>query len=96
MIIVRPGPLRCRPIDGQIRPPHNEMVSDAEQELTISKITDRLAARFPATSRHRIESIVGEEYHSLDTGRIRIYVPTLVENSARTRLHREVGQPAVE
>jgi hypothetical protein len=68
-------------------------VSDAEQDLTISKVTDRLAARFPAAPRHRIEVIVEEEYHSLDTGRIRIYVPTLVENRARTRLHREGDQP---
>lgn len=55
----------------------------------ISKVTDRLAARFPAAPRHRIERIVEEEYHSLDSGRIRIYLPTLVENSARTRLHRQ-------
>jgi hypothetical protein len=79
-------------IDAQIRLTHNETVSDAEKEPTISKVTDRLAARFPAAPRHRIESIVGEEYDSLDTGRIRIYIPTLIENSARTRLHRELKQ----
>jgi hypothetical protein len=81
-------------IDAGYRLTHNGRVSDAEQEATISQVTDRLAARFPEAPRQRIESIVGEEYHSLDTGRIRIYVPTLVENSARSRLHRESGQPA--
>ncbi len=80
-------------IDGEYPLAHNDSMSDAEQESTISQVTERLAARFPEAPRHRIESIVGEEYHSLDTGRIRIYVPTLVENSARSRLHREAGRP---
>ena len=70
---------------------HNEQVSDAEREPTIRKVSERLASRFPAAPRHRIEGIVAEEYDSLDTGRIRIYIPTLVENSARTRLHRELN-----
>ena len=75
---------------------HNEKVSDAEREPTIRKVADRLAPRFPATPRHRIEGIVAEEYDSLETGRIRIYIPTLIENSARTRLHRELKNLAVE
>ena len=70
---------------------HNEKVSDAEREPTIRKVAERLASRFPAAPRHRIEGIVAEEYDSLDTGRIRIYIPTLVENCARTRLHRELN-----
>lgn len=70
---------------------HNEQVSDAEREPTIRKVSERLASRFPAAPRHRIEGIVAEEYDSLDTGRIRIYIPTLVENSARSRLHRELN-----
>ena len=70
---------------------HNEKVSDAEREPTIRKVADRLAPRFPATPRHRIEGIVAEEYDALETGRIRIYIPTLIENSARTRLHRELN-----
>lgn len=70
---------------------HTEMVSDAEREPTIRKVADRLASRFPATPLHRIEGIVAEEYDSLETGRIRIYIPTLIENSARTRLHRELN-----
>lgn len=69
---------------------HNEKMSDAEREPIIRRVADRLAPRFPATPRHRIEGIVAEEYDSLETGRIRIYIPTLIENSARTRLHREL------
>jgi hypothetical protein len=30
---------------------------------------------------------VGEEYDALDNGRIRTYIPTLVERGARIRLH---------
>ena len=67
-------------------------MSDAEREPTIRKVAERLSSRFPAAPRHRIEGIVAEEYDSLDTGRIRIYIPTLVENSARTRLHRELNK----
>lgn len=79
-------------IDADVRPTHNEWVSNEDKDPIISKVVDRLAARYPAAPRHRIESIVGEEYDSLDTGRIRIYIPTLIENSARTRLHREVSR----
>lgn len=77
-------------IDAGIGVNHNEQVSDAEREPTIRKVADRLASRFPTAPRHRIEGIVAEEYDSLDTGRIRIYIPTLVENSARNRLHGEL------
>ena len=66
-------------------------MSDTEKEPIVSQVVDRLAARFPAAPRHRIEGIVAEEYESLETGRIRIYIPTLVENSARTRLRRELN-----
>ena len=69
---------------------HNEQVSDAEREPTIRKVADRLASRFPTAPRHRSEGIVAEEYDALETGRIRIYIPTLVENSARNRLHGEL------
>ena len=78
-------------IDARIGLTHNEIVSDTEREPTIRKVADRLAPRFPAMPRHRIEGIVAEEYDSLETGRIRIYIPTLIENSARTRLHRELN-----
>jgi type IV pilus biogenesis protein CpaD/CtpE len=78
-------------IDAGIGLNHNELVSDAEREPTIREVTERLSSRFPAAPRHRIEGIVAEEYDSLETGRIRIYIPTLVENSARTRLHGELN-----
>ncbi|MET4134830.1 type IV pilus biogenesis protein CpaD/CtpE [Pseudarthrobacter sp. PvP090] len=78
-------------VDAETGLKHTEIVSDAERDPTIRKVADRLATRFPAAPRHRIEGIVAEEYDSLETGRIRIYIPTLIENSARTRLHRELN-----
>ena len=83
-------------IDVDVGLTHNVWVSDEHKDRIIGKVVDRLAARFPTAPRHRIESIVGEEYDSLDTGRIRIYIPTLIENSARTRLHREVFRESVQ
>lgn len=67
------------------------LVSETEKEPTIRKVTDRLAVRFPDAPKTVIAGIVAEEYDSLDTGRIRIYIPTLIENSARNRLRREFG-----
>ena len=76
-------------IDAETVPTHNKAMTEDEKEPIVSKVADRLAARFPATPRQRIEGVVREEYESLDTGRIRIYIPTLIENSSRTRLRRE-------
>jgi hypothetical protein len=64
-------------------------VSDAEREPTIRRIVELLAARFPRAPRAHIAGVVSEEYDSLETGRIRIYIPTLVEHRARTRLQSE-------
>ncbi|MCU1532174.1 MAG: hypothetical protein JWO49_1745 [Arthrobacter sp.] len=64
-------------------------MSDSEREPTIRKLIDRLAVRFPDAPKTRIAEIVREEYDLLDSGRIRIYIPTLIENAARNRLHHE-------
>ena len=63
------------------------MNNETEEHL-VERVVERLAARYPQAPRTLITEIVGEEYHGLDSGRIRAYVPTLVENGARTRLHR--------
>lgn len=72
------------------------MVSDPEKEPTINKVVDRLSERFPDAPRAHIAGIVSEEYDSLDAGRIKIYLPTLVEHLARTRLHREFKAPSFD
>ncbi|MFC9350411.1 three-helix bundle dimerization domain-containing protein [Arthrobacter sp. NPDC057013] len=63
--------------------------SDDEKESTVEQVVERLAGRFPEADRGRIAGIVSEEYDALDSGRIRTFIPTLVEKGAKTRLRRE-------
>ena len=49
-------------------------------------VVERLAERFPNEQRSVIEDVVAEEHGSLDEGRIRDYVPILVERAAKLRL----------
>jgi hypothetical protein len=69
-------------------------VSSAEIDATILKAVDHLAVRFPGAPKSRIAEIVREEYDLLASGRIRIYIPTLIENAARNRLHAEFDSVA--
>lgn len=39
-----------------------------------------------------IAGVVAEEYELLDAGRIRTYIPTLVEHGARNRLREFIAQ----
>jgi hypothetical protein len=71
-------------------------VDETERHETIAKVVDRLAARFPEAPRALIAGVVAEEYNVLDAGRIRTYIPTLVEHGARNRLHREFTARAME
>ncbi|WLQ05807.1 three-helix bundle dimerization domain-containing protein [Arthrobacter oryzae] len=64
-------------------------MSEAEKETIVLAVVDRLSVRFPEAPRTHIAGIVGEEYESLAGGRIRSYIPTLVEHEARSRLKRE-------
>lgn len=75
-------------MDAAVPGPQNDSMDDTEKHETIAKVTDRLCARYPETPRNYIASVVAEEYEQLDTGRIRTYIPTLVEHGARDRLRR--------
>ena len=68
-------------------------MDDTEKHETIAKVTDRLAARYPETPRNLIAAVVTEEYALLDGGRIRTYIPTLVERGARNRLRESASAP---
>ncbi|GAA2126188.1 hypothetical protein GCM10009825_03110 [Arthrobacter humicola] len=78
-------------IDAGIGPLHTDNVTDAANEPSINQVVDRLAARFPHVPRVHIAGIVGEEFEALDAGRIRTFIPTLVERGARVRIQREFG-----
>lgn len=66
-----------------------DLMDDTEKHDTIAKVTDRLAARYPDAPRPLIAQVVTEEYETLEAGRIRTYIPTLVESGAKNRLNRE-------
>ncbi|MFC7847647.1 three-helix bundle dimerization domain-containing protein [Arthrobacter sp. NPDC057388] len=68
--------------------------SDEEKESTVRQVVERLAGRFPDADRGRIAGIVSEEYDALDSGRIRAFIPTLVEKGAKTRLRHEFAPEA--
>ena len=65
-------------------------MTDDAKESSIDQVVDRLAARFPHVPRIHIAGIVGEEFDALNAGRIRTYIPTLVERgcAALTSLRR--------
>ena len=76
-------------LDAGSAPGDTGEVSEAEKETIVRAVVDRLSSRFPEAPRQHIAVIVGEEYESLADGRIRSYIPTLVELAARSRLQRE-------
>jgi uncharacterized protein (DUF433 family) len=57
-----------------------------EELRALDHVVDRLAEKYPEVPRKRIEDIVEEEHSSLDAGRVRDYVPILVEHAVRDRL----------
>jgi hypothetical protein len=67
-------------------------MDDTEKQQTIARVIDRLATRFPDAPRPLIAGVVEEEYETLDAGRIRTYIPTLVEHGARNRLRKFIAQ----
>lgn len=70
--------------------------SGHDKESIVDTVVQRLSARFPTAPRPRIEGIVGEQYDSLADGRVKIYIPTLIEHGARTRLNQEFDFKANE
>lgn len=76
-------------VDAGSAPGDTGVVSEAEKETIVHAVVDRLSARFPEAPRPHIAGIVGEEYESLADGRIRSFVPTLIEHQARGRLQSE-------
>ena len=71
-------------------------MEDTEKRDTIAKVTELLAARYPDAPRPLVVQVVTEEYETLDTGRIRTYIPTLVEHGARNKLHRKFSHRNTE
>ena len=77
-------------------PLHTVEMNAAESEPSIDQVVDRLAVRFPHVPRMHIAGIVSEEFAALNAGRIRTFIPTLVERGARVRLQSEFGLRAAD
>lgn len=60
----------------------------SEELRALGGVVDRLVEKFPAMPRDEIEDVVQQEHRSLDEGRVRDFVPVLVEHAARHRLAR--------
>ncbi|MEW1808911.1 three-helix bundle dimerization domain-containing protein [Pseudarthrobacter sp. NPDC080039] len=58
-----------------------------EELRALGHVVDRLVDKYPDVPREEIEEIVQQEHHSLDEGRVRDYVPILVEPAAKDRLN---------
>ncbi|WAH95890.1 three-helix bundle dimerization domain-containing protein [Arthrobacter sp. MMS18-M83] len=61
------------------------MTRDDEARALVAVI-NHLAERFPDIPRSVIQNAVAEEHSSLSSGRIRDYVPVLVEHAVKNRL----------
>jgi hypothetical protein len=57
-----------------------------EELQAMNGVVDRLHVKFPQLSRDGIGDVVQEEHRSLDAGRVRDFIPILVEHAARDRL----------
>jgi hypothetical protein len=62
---------------------------DRNEAQAIDEVAERLADRFPTLERSHVEEIVQDEWRRLDDGRVRDFVPVLVEHDARGRLRKE-------
>ncbi|MDZ8171959.1 three-helix bundle dimerization domain-containing protein [Microbacterium xanthum] len=67
-----------------------------DEDVAIDHAIDRLAERFPSVARTRVEQIVDEERRRLDGGRVRDFIPVLVEHEAKERLRREAVPAPLE
>jgi hypothetical protein len=70
-------------------------MSEPEETQAIDQVIDRLAQRFPTLERGDIENVVDEEQRQLDGGRVRDFVPVLVEKAAEKRLRKRAKASGV-
>lgn len=67
-------------------------MSELDEDQAIAQVVDRLTPQFPALTRERIQQVVDEERERLAAGRIRDFVPVLVEHESKERLRAEAQQ----
>ncbi|MGY4856355.1 three-helix bundle dimerization domain-containing protein [Cryobacterium sp. AP23] len=64
-------------------------MSELDETQAIDQVIDRLSQRFPSLEREHIADVVQEEHGQLEEGRVRDFVPVLVEKAAKRRLKKE-------
>ena len=67
-------------------------MSELDEGQAIAQVVDRLAAQFPSLARERVQQVVDEERERVAGGRVRDFVPVLVEHEAKERLRAEAEQ----
>ena len=67
----------------------NVPMSELDETQAIDQVINRLAERFPSLERDHIAKVVDDELRQLDGGRVRDFVPVLVEKGAKKRLKKE-------
>ncbi|ANP73711.1 three-helix bundle dimerization domain-containing protein [Cryobacterium arcticum] len=70
-------------------------MSELDETQAIGQVIDRLSQRFPGLGRAHIANIVEEEHGRLEEGRVRDFVPVLVEKAAKNRLKKEATETFV-
>ena len=70
-------------------------MSDPVEHDAVENVIARLSERFPSLSRDRVQQVVDEELARFEGGRVREYVPALVEHAADERLRVEADPVSI-
>jgi hypothetical protein len=70
-------------------------MSDPVEHHAVENVIVRLTERFPSLSRDRVQQVVDEELARFEDGRVREYIPALVEHAADERLREEADPVSV-
>lgn len=65
------------------------------EQHALANVIAKLVQRFPDIPRPRIEKVVTSEYEALAGRPVRIYIATLVEHGAKSRLFAESNTSSV-
>lgn len=67
-------------------------MSELDESQAIDQVIDRLSVRFPNLDPDHIADVVQDEHGQLEEGRVRDFVPVLVEKAAKKRLKKEARE----
>jgi hypothetical protein len=64
-------------------------MSDPVEHNAVENVIQRLVQRFPTLEPEHVRRVVDEEFAGMADGRVREYIPALVEHAAEERLRQE-------